>query len=149
MESSTKYLGNPLFLSKGRCNDFDFLKEKVLQWIEGWKSKLVSRAGRTTLIRSVITSIPIYSMSPHEISTNICKQLDSTMCKFWWKGNQDGNKYLTLKSWDRICQLKPFGGLGTRKFKDFNKTFLSNFAWKLALGEEGPSISIIPAKCCT
>ena len=46
------------------------------------------------------------------------------------------NRYLTLKAWRDICQLKIYGGLGFRLFKDFNTTLLAKLGWKIIKGKE-------------
>ena len=46
----------------GKLRDFDFLRERVHTSLEGWKCKLLWRAGRMTLIKLVIRGLPMYSM---------------------------------------------------------------------------------------
>ena len=57
------YLGNPLFLGRNRGKSFAKLKKRVHDRLEGWMAKSISKAGRTTLVKSVIQSIPSYAMS--------------------------------------------------------------------------------------
>jgi hypothetical protein len=45
----------------------------------------------------------------------LCDQLDAN--------KKDGN-YMVQKAWDALCQPKKFGGLGFRRFKDFNEAVL-------------------------
>ena len=58
-----KYLGNPLFVSQSKVVNFLFLKDKVMSKIEGWKANPLARIGHTTMVQSIIQSIPSYSMS--------------------------------------------------------------------------------------
>jgi hypothetical protein len=58
-----KYLGLPLFFHNNKTVAFEDIKHRILDRISGWKSKLLSQAGKTTLIKSVANSIPTYSMS--------------------------------------------------------------------------------------
>lgn len=50
LKKDEKYLGNPIFFSKSQTLDFSFLKDKILSQLEGWRAKLLSQAGRGTLI---------------------------------------------------------------------------------------------------
>ena len=65
MDRSARYLGNPLILSKNHYNDFQFLKERLLKHIEGWKTRFLSRARalhslKRLLMRSRYTlSVPL------------------------------------------------------------------------------------------
>ncbi|XP_060968504.1 uncharacterized protein LOC133036050 [Cannabis sativa] len=146
-----KYLGNPLLVSIKKREDFSFLKAKVLNRLEGWKAKCLSHAGRLTLAQSVLRSIPCYAMSTFRIPRSICKDLDSIMARFWWKGNHgdsSNNHYLALKSWSAICQPKRNGGLGLRRFRDMNLALLAKLAWSLLCNINRPWVKILLAKYC-
>lgn len=42
---------------------FTYLKDRIWKRIQGWKEKLLSRAGKDTLIKAVAQAIPSYAMS--------------------------------------------------------------------------------------
>ena len=54
MVNLSKYLGVDFKLRGGRVADFQYLVEKLQSKLQGWKAKLLSQAGRTTLISSVL-----------------------------------------------------------------------------------------------
>ncbi|KAF7838458.1 reverse transcriptase [Senna tora] len=56
-----KYLGLPLGISK-RISDFKPFVDKVLDKVESWKAKYLSKAGKTTLINSVCSPLVSYFM---------------------------------------------------------------------------------------
>lgn len=66
-----KYLGLPLFLGKSKQAAFSCLLDRLDNRTQGWKSKLLSQAGRTTLIKVVTNSLPLYSMSCFSIPKTI------------------------------------------------------------------------------
>uniref|UniRef100_A0A803PH01 RNase H type-1 domain-containing protein n=1 Tax=Cannabis sativa TaxID=3483 RepID=A0A803PH01_CANSA len=70
-----KFLGNPLIVSGKNNSEFEFIIEKISMRLEGWRAKLLSQAARTTLIKSVLASILIYTMSvfllPHKMTNKI------------------------------------------------------------------------------
>jgi len=47
---------------------------------------------------------------------------------FWKKSNI--KKELPIVSWDKICHLKKYGGLGLRKIGAVNAAFMAKRAWK-------------------
>ncbi|XP_030495226.2 uncharacterized protein LOC115711025 [Cannabis sativa] len=127
-----KFLGNPILLSGSKVRDFGFLVDKMARRIEGWKSRLLSLAGRSTLIQSVAMSVPIYTMSTFLIPKSICADLDKLVRRFWWKGSDDSNRFLALTNWDSICVPKGWGGLGFKKFEDLNFALVAKLGWNLA-----------------
>lgn len=58
-----KYLGVSLHFSKLRKEDLQPVIDKIIKRIAGWKGRLLSYAGRLTLLKACLASIPIYLMS--------------------------------------------------------------------------------------
>ena len=69
-----KCLGMPLFFSPNKTKDLSFVKEKLEAQISGWKCRSLSRMGRTTLIKSVAQSIPLYGMASVKFPRGLCKK---------------------------------------------------------------------------
>ncbi|XP_060957672.1 uncharacterized protein LOC133029200 [Cannabis sativa] len=152
LKGKEKYLGNPFFVSARKREDFNFIKTKVLNRLEGWKAKCLSQAGRTTLIKSVLQSIPCYTMAATRLPVALCKELDSIVARFWWKGcNSDlgSCRYLALKSWSHLCQPLRNGGLGFRRFKDINMALVAKLAWNILVQSDRPWVKALSAKYCS
>ncbi|XP_060974305.1 uncharacterized protein LOC133039423 [Cannabis sativa] len=127
-----KFLRNPLLTNGKRSSDFEFIVEKLSSRLEGWRAKLLSQAARTTLIKSVLASIPIYTMSVYMLPRRITNKIDGILRKFWWTGSIKEGRYLALKAWDSICKPKVCGGLGIRKAADINFCLISKLGWLMA-----------------
>ncbi|KAL5545866.1 hypothetical protein UlMin_005553 [Ulmus minor] len=69
----------------------------------GWKSRLLSKASRLTLIKSVALSLPLYAMHTAKIPKAICAKLDARIRRFWWGSKDDNPRPLCLKAWDDLC----------------------------------------------
>ena len=80
--SPGKYLGINFKLRRNRITDFQDLINKITNKLQGWKAKLLSQAGRFTLINSV--SIQCQSTSQFLKLQILCKKLDSIIHAFWW-----------------------------------------------------------------
>lgn len=50
----SKYLGLPSLIGRSKKNVFKYLKEKVIQNIKGWSSKLLSRASKLVLLKNMV-----------------------------------------------------------------------------------------------
>uniref|UniRef100_A0A2N9G4J9 Reverse transcriptase zinc-binding domain-containing protein n=1 Tax=Fagus sylvatica TaxID=28930 RepID=A0A2N9G4J9_FAGSY len=142
----TKYLGVPLFLSNNKTKDFHYFQERLESRLSGWKSKNLSWMGRATQIKSVAQSTPIYSMAAFKIPKSICDCMDSLIRRFWWSPKKESSHYLAPLSWASLCKSKKDGGLGFRKFWDFNLAMLSKFAWWILVGKESQCVQLLRAK---
>ena len=119
-----RYLGINFELRGNRISDFQELIHKVSGKLQGWTAKLLSQAGRLTLINSVLHSIPIYNFSVFKAPQAICTKLDSIINAFWW-GHDISQKKLHLTHWDTLIKPKHMGGLGIKKFGLMNKALIS------------------------
>ena len=63
-----KYLGLPVYMGRLKANLFAYLKERLWKRIQGWKEKLLSKAGKETLIKAVAQAIPAYAMSCFDLT---------------------------------------------------------------------------------
>ena len=146
MKKGAIYLGNALIFNKSKVKEFGRLKERVQVRLDSWKHQLLSKAGKATLIKSVIQAIPIYTMATYKIPAAVCHDLDTLVRRFWWGAKPSNAHYLALKAWKDICKPKSMGGLGFRLFKDMNLAMLSKLGWKLASGEKSLLTDLLVAK---
>lgn len=58
-----KYMCLPFFIGRNKFVVFQSIKERVWKRLKGWKEKLISRAGKEILIKSVAQAILFYAMS--------------------------------------------------------------------------------------
>lgn len=56
------YSGFPLLYGRVKKADFAFIMDWINLRLAGWKSKLLNRTGRVSLAKSVLNSIPVYTM---------------------------------------------------------------------------------------
>lgn len=128
----SNYLGLPSLIGRSKKAIFNFLKEKVWQRIQGWNTKLLSKAGKAVLLRNVAQAIPSYCMTCFLIPKNLCKEIETMMNGYWWKSNSNNNKGIRWASWETMSMTKSKGGLGFRDLHGFNLALLgkhvSNFA---------------------
>ena len=63
-----KYLGLPANVGMDKSNCFQFLIDRIITKISGWKEKLLSEGGKEILLKSVVQAIPTYTMFLFTIS---------------------------------------------------------------------------------
>lgn len=127
----TKYLGLPSLIGRSKKTVFRYLKDKIFQRIQGWGSKLLSRAGKAVMIRNVAQTIPSYAMSCFLIPKTLCQEMERLMNDFWWKSNSNNSKGIKWLAWDKMSMTKKKGGLGFRNLHGFNLSLLGKQCWNL------------------
>lgn len=90
--TKSNYLGLPSLIGRLKKAVFKFVKEKVEKKIKSWNAKILSRAGKAILIKSVAQTIPVYMMSCFMLPKSLCKEMEVLMNKIWWKSGTDNNK---------------------------------------------------------
>lgn len=81
------YLGMPLSHRNPRKVDYQPLIQAVQARLASWKSNLLSYGGRATLVKVVLTALPLHFMQAIRIPKGVIKHIDQTRRAFLWKGN--------------------------------------------------------------
>ena len=82
MNNREKYLGLPMVGGKSKVGTFKEIKERITKKVMGWKEKIISKAGKETLIKSVAQAIPTYSMSIFQFPRRVCDGINSILAKY-------------------------------------------------------------------
>lgn len=114
LPSIAKHLGLSLILPWSVSHALANLKDRVLLKISRWKAKLLSQAGRTSLLATVDSSLPSYGMSSLVFPIGWCRNVEREFKNFWWGFFPVKSRNLSLKSWGSICRPKLVGGLRLR-----------------------------------
>jgi hypothetical protein len=128
------YLGVPALGRTPRCQDFQYLIEKIKGRLAGWKAKQLSLAGRITLAKSVIQSIPVYPMMSMPIPKSCLNEIEKLQRSFIWGDGEDKRK-THMVGWDTMTKPKQCGGMGFRKLQAMNEACLMKMGWSLMVGE--------------
>jgi hypothetical protein len=78
------YLGMPLSLRRLRKIDIQALIDKIAARLGHWKGKLMSRTGRLTLLRAVLSAMPVFFMTAHPLSAWAVAQIDKLRRAWLW-----------------------------------------------------------------
>lgn len=148
MDIFGKYLGSFIDGAPRNRQIYDNIMEALQTKLAGWKAKLLSQASRVVLIKSVISSLPVHHLSYFALTDKEARNCDSVVANFFW-GNHQNNKTPHMIAWNKICKPKAQGGLGIRKFRDFNHALLGRQAWRIISNPNAILSQVYRAKYCS
>jgi hypothetical protein len=106
-----KYLGLPVSVKKLPRSSFLELIDKVAAKLPGWKATNLNPAGRATLVKVVLTAIPIYHLIALRCPRWVIKAIDKIRRGFLWKGRTDIRGGHCVVGWSKVCRPISLGGL--------------------------------------
>ena len=86
------YLGFPISHRGDPRNRMNFIVEKVMGKLAGWKARFLSFAGRAVLVKSVMSAIPNYVMQATALPTHLCDKLDKINRDFLWGSDRKSTR---------------------------------------------------------
>ncbi|XP_077222163.1 uncharacterized protein LOC143856007 [Tasmannia lanceolata] len=125
-----KYLVLPLITSRLSAADCAPLISKIHKRIASWSNRLLSRAGRVELTKSILNSFHPYWAASFHLLAGILDKIEKIFRDFIWAGPSLQKSYHPI-GWDTICTPKAEGGLGLRKLKDLNKAADMKQIWSI------------------
>ena len=126
-----KYLGFSIIHKGRRCNEFQFVVERVQAILAGWKSKCLSSARRLVLIKAAVTSILEYAMQCHKLLVKVCEDVNKLTRDFLW-GSTVEKKKMHLVGWNKDTYPIILGGLRIFEMKVRNSEILAKLCWWIA-----------------
>ena len=88
---SEKYLGLPTVVGSSKEGTFKYVRESAKGKVTGYKGQCMSKKAREVLVKSVLQSIPTFTMSCFQLTKKLCGNLTSISSNFWW-GEANGEK---------------------------------------------------------
>ncbi|KAJ4771347.1 RNA-directed DNA polymerase (reverse transcriptase)-related family protein [Rhynchospora pubera] len=121
------------------------LLDKLRAKLSGWKSHMLSHAGRLVLIKSVLMSIPVYAMSFQMLPKGVIQEMNKLLAKFFW-GKVGQDRYMSFIAWRKVCQPSERGGLGIKDLQCFGESLFMKIVWSLMAEEDKLWVKLCKAK---
>lgn len=113
--------------------------------MSSWKARSLSLAGRATLIRSILNSLPVYYMQIALMPVHVCNELDKIARDFLW-GSCVNRRKTSLVAWEKVCSPLHTGGLGFKNTRRMNEALLMKLGWELITRKDKLWVNVVRHK---
>ncbi|KAK4391557.1 hypothetical protein Sango_1933500 [Sesamum angolense] len=124
------YLGAPLYKGNKKKILFEPLIVKIINRISGWEHNFLSYGERLQLIKSVLSSMPIFLLQVLYPPVGIIHKVDQFFAKYFW-GTTGDRKKIHWTKWQNICYPNVESRLGVRSLRDVVAAFSLKLWWRL------------------
>jgi hypothetical protein len=90
----------------------------------------LSKAGKETMIKSVLQPIPFNIMSIYLLPNKLIDTIEKMLNVFWWGHGGSMRKGVHWLSWERLLVHKNDGGMGFKDLTFFTIAMLGKHGWK-------------------
>jgi hypothetical protein len=124
------YLGLPLSNKKLRKSDLLLWIEKVADKLPGWKAALMNRPRHATMVRFVLSAVPIYLMIAINVPKWFIRAIDKIRRRFLWKGKEQANGSCCLVASEKVMRPLDLGGLGIANLEFMAWALQARWQWE-------------------
>jgi hypothetical protein len=135
--SSFKYLGLPVTYKRPARKGWLPQLEKFNSKIQAWGYSWLNSTGKSVLIKSVLTSLPLFQFVRILAPVTILKKMEEYIQRFFWKGGKQNENKIPLVSWETISKLVCEGGLNFKNLCQQNLAMAAKIIWKIIAPKPG------------
>eukprot|EP00253_Pinus_taeda_P036647 PITA_36647 len=135
--TSFKYLGLPIFHKRAMSKDWHPHIEKFKAKMQAWGSSWLNIAGKSVLIKSVFSNLPLFQFSVLLALVGIIKRMEELIRNFLWKGGKQNEKRIPLVNWEIVSRPLQEGGLNFKNLSMQNLAMGAKMIWKIIAPKPG------------
>eukprot|EP00253_Pinus_taeda_P026690 PITA_26690 len=130
------YLWLPLAKESIKTEIWVKLIEKLRGNLQSWGVYWLNLAGRTILIKAILSALPIYQFATTLAPESIHKHMELIIRSFLWQGGKQDTKKFSLVKWDKVIHPLEKGGLRIRVPRLENMVMGFKLTWRI-INERG------------
>ncbi|XP_026454907.1 uncharacterized protein LOC113355877 [Papaver somniferum] len=142
--SKERYLGSPLIIGHSKQEAFKSMEDNFNKRFSVWPSTSLSQSGRSTVIKHVLNSLPLYQMGFFKLPDHLMRKLTTIQRKFFW--GHSSNRGFNPVCYSQLCKSKDHGGLAFRDMEKLNLALLTKLVWRVCTEEEQLWVQILGRK---
>lgn len=105
--------------------------------MQAWGSFWLNIAGKSVLIKAVLSSLPLFKFSVLLAPMGIVNKMEDLIRTFLWKGGRQNGKEISLVNWDTVTRPFQEGGLNFKDLKVQNLAMGAKLIWKIIAPKPG------------
>lgn len=117
-----RYLGSPLYFGRCKSAYFAYWYQAIANKVFSWKSQLLSHGGKISLIKHVLSSIPVHLLTSGVMSKGTFHIIEKVCENFLWGTYQESNKFHWVGWWD-LCYPPEEVDVGFRSIYESYRVF--------------------------
>lgn len=121
----------PIFHKRALSKDWYPQIEKFKAKMQAWGSSWLNIAGKSVLIKAVLSSLPLFKFFVLLVPMGIIKKMEELIRIFFWKGGKQNEKRIPLVNWEIIIILIQEGGLNFKDLYAQNLAMGAKLIWKI------------------
>jgi hypothetical protein len=129
VELPLKYLGIPLTIRKPTSAQLQPMIDRVAGMLPKWKARLMDRAGRLTLVKSVLGAVPVHQLLVLAIPKKALKPVMKIQRNFLWTGRKEAKGGHCHVNWGRVARPIALGGLGVHDLERTSLALRTRWLW--------------------
>jgi hypothetical protein len=123
------YLGLPITMGRLKIVHLQTVYDPAAVKFGGWHGQMLNIGGRRELVRTVLDSLPTYTLTALKPPKKFYKDLDKLRRRFLWAGNQQLHGGKCKISWSHVCRPLHRGGLGILDLERFGRASRLRWLW--------------------
>lgn len=133
-----KYLGIPLSRTRLKKTELQPIIDKISADIPTWKAKMMTKAGRTVLVKVKLSAIPIHTTIAVALSKWAIDCIDKRRRAFLWSGTDSASGGQCLLAWPKGRRPVDLGGLGVPNLQIVGYSLRLRWLWYKRCGDDKP-----------
>jgi hypothetical protein len=124
-----KYLGVPLSIYKLKCSELQPLVDAVADRLLSWKAGMLSHPGRTALVRSTLSAIPVHISIVVKLNHGTLRDIDKVRRGFIWCATSLASEGRCMVAWSNVTRPIELEGLGVLDLDRLGHALRLRCAW--------------------